>query len=257
MSLNKYKLLLKKEWANNRWKVLIVSVFLLVTATILVLQYPMVQRTLELGILDELPGWMTGGMERQLNFHYYLADGWFDGSLAQYGTLLAVLLGMGVIGSEFQDGTLPFLLARPIDRVRLFKIKLGFQIFIMVLFMIIVTAYLGLFASFQGREIYIFRFIIALIPLGLKLLVAFLITVNLSLFLKDQIKSGIFSLAIILAFWVIANLTPLYNIFYYYWGNLAEYYVYGSFPTVDTALLIILNIGLYGLALSRFKKIDI
>jgi len=217
----------------------------------------MVQRTLELGILDELPDWMTGGMERQLNFNYYLADGWFDGSLAQYGTILAILLGMGVIGSEFQDGTLPFLLARPIDRAELFKIKIVFQLFIMALFMIILTLYLGLFASFQGREIYLLRFIIALIPLGLKLLVAFLLAVNLSLLLKDQVKSGIFSLAIILAFWVAANLTPLYNIFYYYWANLAEYYVTGSFPGVDTALLIILNTGLYGLALNRFKKIDI
>ncbi|MGM0415193.1 MAG: ABC transporter permease subunit, partial [Bacillota bacterium] len=177
MRLNKFRLLLKKEWAGNRWKVLIVSVFLLVTATMMVLQYPMVQRTLELGILGELPDWMTTGMERQLNFNYYLADGWFEGSLAQYGTLLAILLGMGVIGSEFQDGTLPFLLARPIDRTELFKVKLGFQLFIMALFMIILTTYLGLFASFQGRDIYLFRFLLALIPLGLKLLVAYLIAV--------------------------------------------------------------------------------
>lgn len=257
MRLNKFRLLLKKEWAGNRWKVLIVSVFLLVTATMMVLQYPMVQRTLELGILGELPDWMTAGMERQLNFNYYLADGWFEGSLAQYGTLLAVLLGMGVIGSEFQDGTLPFLLARPIDRTELFKVKLGFQLFIMALFMFSLTAYLGLFASFQGRDIYLFRFLLALIPLGLKLLVAYLIAVNLSLLLKEQIKSGIFSLAIILAFWVASNLTPYYNIFYYNWANMAEFYVNGSFPGVDTALLIILNTGLYGLALSRFKKIDI
>ncbi len=255
--MNKYKLLFKKEWENNRWKVLIITIFLLVTATILVLQYPMVQRTLEIGILDELPEWMTSGMERQLNFNYYLADGWFDGSLAQYGTLLALLLGMGVVGGEFQDGTLSFLLARPIGRPELFKVKLGFQVFILAIFMLVVTAYLGLFASFQGREIYLLRFLVALVPLGLKLLVAYLIAVNLSLFLKDQVKSGIFSLAIILGFWVVANISPLYNIFYYYWANLAEYYVNGSFPTVDTALLIILNTGLYGLALNRFKKIDI
>ena len=257
MKLNKYRLLFKKEWESNRWKVLIISIFLLVTATIMVLQYHMVQRTLELGVLDELPDWMTGGMERQLNFHYYLADGWFDGNLAQFGTLLAVLLGMGVIGSEFQDGTLPFLLARPINRADLFKNKLGFQIFIMALFTVILTGYLGLFASFQGREIYLIRFFLSLIPLGLKFLVAYLLAVNLSLLLKDQIKSGIFSLAIILGFWVISNLTPLNNLFYYNWANIADYYVSGSFPVIDTALLILLNTGLYGLALSRFKKIDI
>ena len=257
MKLNKYILLFKKEWEINRWKVSIISIFLLVTATIMVLQYPMVQRTLELGVLDELPDWMTGGMERQLNFHYYLADGWFDGSLAQFGTLLAVLLGMGVIGSEFQDGTLPFLLARPINRTDLFKNKLGFQIIIMALFSVILTVYLGLFASFQGREIFLSRFFLSLIPLGLKFLVAYLLAVNLSLLLKDQVKSGIFSLAIILGFWVVSNLTPFNNIFYYNWANIADYYVNGSFPVIDTALLILLNTGLYGLALSRFKKIDI
>ncbi|MFN2363158.1 MAG: ABC transporter permease [Halarsenatibacteraceae bacterium] len=257
MRLNKYRLLFKKEWDSNRWKVLIVSAFLLITATTMVLQYPMVQRTLQLGILEELPDWMTSGLERQLNFNYYMADGWFDGSLAQSGTLLAVLLGMGVIGSEFQDGTLPFLLARPIDRAELFKVKLGFQLFILALFAISLTAYLGLFVSFQGRDIYLIRFLLALIPLGLKLLVAYLLAVNISLLLKEQVKSGIFSLAIILAFWVAANLTPYYNIFYYNWANMAEYYVNGSFPVVGTALLIILNTGLYGLALSRFKKIDI
>jgi len=257
MRLNKYRLLYKKEWESNRWKVLIVSAFLIVTATTMVFQYPMVQRTLELGILEQLPDWMTGGMERQLNFNYYLADGWFDGNLAQYGTLLAVLLGMGVIGSEFQDGTLPFLLARPIDREELFKVKIGFQLFIMSLFAVILTSYLGLLASFQGRDIYLIRFLLALIPLGLKLLVAYLLAVNISLLLKEQVKSGIFSLAIILGFWVASNLTPYYNIFYYYWADMGEYYVNGGFPVVDTALLIILNTGLYGLALSRFKKIDI
>ncbi|MFW5993619.1 MAG: ABC transporter permease [Halanaerobiaceae bacterium] len=257
MKLSKYRLLLKKEWDSNRWKVLIVSFFLLITATTMVFQYPMVQRTMELGILDQLPAWMTSGMEQHLNFNYYLADGWFDGSLAQYGTLLAVLLGMGVIGSEFQDKTLPFLLARPIGRTELFKVKIGFQIFIMALFAMILTTYLGLLTSFQGRDIYLIRFIVALIPLGLKLLVAYLLAVNISLLLKDQIKSGIFSLAIIIAFWVASNLTPFYNIFYYNWANMAEFYVNGGFPVVGTALLIILNTGLYGLALSRFNKIDI
>ena len=55
MRLDKYRLLFKKEWDSNRWKFLIVSVFLLITATSMIFQYPIVQKTLELGVLEQLP----------------------------------------------------------------------------------------------------------------------------------------------------------------------------------------------------------
>lgn len=219
-------------------------------------QFPYVKNLLDRGILEGMPGWITKGAEGQKRFPVYFAYNWFDKNLEQFLGILAILLAMGAIAREVEAHTLEFLLARPISRKRLLLEKVLTHLLAILLISVVTSIILGLTGIALDYPVDFTRLLISnFITFG-KIFVVYSLTLLVSLFLDDQVKTGIFSFLIIILIVTTSFIDFLrfLNIFAY--SAATPYYVQGLFPWKGFILTYLVGLVLLGLSFVKFEKRD-
>lgn len=249
-------MLIEKELKAARWKFIVFFALLIIMAITIIIQYPFIKNLLEQGVLEGMPQWMVQGAAQQTDFNVYLSANWFDKNLMQITVIFAILFGMSVISSEVEDHTIEFLLTRPFSRLRIFIEKTGIQLFMGLLIMIATTLILGVISLIQNYDINIIRLLFGILPLFVKFFIIYSLALLLSLFLDDQVKSGISTGVILLLFWGADLLWEIsfLNIFSY--APVTPFYIHGIFPWAAIIKLFLLGLILYGLSFYRFKTRD-
>ncbi|MGM0410899.1 MAG: ABC transporter permease subunit [Bacillota bacterium] len=250
------KILIKKEFKAAKWKFIIFFALLTIMAITIIIQYPFVKNLLEQGILDGMPKWIVEGAEQQINFNVYLSANWYDKNLIQISVIFAILLSMSVISSEVEDHTLEFLLTRPMSRYNLFFKKTLIQLLISLVIIITTTVILAISAMIENYDVNLLRLLVGIIPLFAKFFIIYSLALLISLYLDDQVKSGLLTAVMLFVFWGIGAFWELsfLNIFSY--APITPYYLNGIFPWGAVIKLFMLAIILYGLSLYRFKNRD-
>ena len=249
-------MLWKKEFKAHRWKYIVAFVILIILAITLVWQFPFIKNLLEQGGLEGMPGWMIEGVEAQRDFSFFLASNWFDKNLLQISVILSILLGMSVVAQEVEDNTLEFLLSRPFSRRQIFISKTLSQLVFIIIVIFIPTLMLGMSGIIFGYEVHFLRLIIGIVPVMATLFIVYNLALLFSLYLDDQIRSGLAVLLLIAVIWGLSFIDSLsfLNIFAY--GEVTSYYVQGNFPFLNLMLLLIIGGVVYSLSYYRFLRRD-
>ena len=249
-------MIIEKEIKSNKWKYTIFFALLFILSITIIIQYPFIKNLLKQGILEGMPKWMVQGAAEQSDFNVYLSYNWFDKNLIQISVIFAILLGMSVISSEVEDHTLEFLLTRPLSRNNIFIQKTAIQLIISLLIIFTTTIILALISVIQNYDVNFIRLIIAIIPLYAKFLIIYGLSLLISLFLDDQVKSGLSTVLLLLIVWGISaiwNISAL-NLFSY--APISPYYINGMFPWVAVIKLYITAFLIYTLSLYKFRVKD-
>ena len=249
-------MLIEKELKAARWKFVIFFVLLVIMAVTIIIQYPFIKNLLEQGVLEGMPQWMVQGAAQQTDFNIYLSSNWFDKNLIQITVIFSILFGMSVIATEVEDNTIEFLLTRPFSRGRIFFEKTGIQLVAGLIIMISTTLILGITSLVQNYELDLLRLLFGVLPLFAKFFIIYSLALLISLFLDDQVKSGISAGFILLLFWGADLLwdISIFNIFSY--APVTPFYIHGIFPWTAIIKLFLIGIVFYGLSFYRFKTRD-
>lgn len=248
--------LITKELKGSKWKFIIFGGLLLVLSVTIVIQYPFVKNLLNQGILEGMPEWMVKGAVEQTNFSVFLAANWYDKNLIQIATIFAILLGMSVVSSEVEDHTIEFLLSRPISRSSLFLQKTIIQILVSLIIIITTTIILGITALIQNYEVNFGRLILGITPIFAKFLIFYSLALLISLFIDDQVKSGLLTGVLLIITWGIAAIWNISSMNIFAYTPVTPYYVHGVLPYIGIFKLFLVAFIFYGLAWYKFKLKD-
>ncbi len=150
----------KKELLEIRKKMIWVLMIFCVLAASLPLLYPAVTST-ELVPADTIntspsalsKGILTELIERMRNdYDFYLYSQWAAKNLPQFAVIMAIILGMGVVASEYKRKTALFLLARPISRTRILGSKFAAGIISLAVIIFISTLIMLITAWLTGKH---------------------------------------------------------------------------------------------------------
>ena len=249
-------MLIEKEFKGAKWKFIIFFVLLTIMAITIIIQYPFVKNLLEQGVLEGMPQWIVEGAARQTDFNVYLSANWFDKNLIQISVIFAILLGMSVISSEVEDHTLEFLLTRPLSRERLFFEKTAIQLGIGLIIIFSTTIILGITALIRNYDVDLIRLTFGILPLFAKFFIIYSLSLLVSLFLDDQVKSGLVAGITLFLFWGIGVFWDISYLNIFSYAPVTPYYIHGVIPWDAIIKLYLLAITLYFLSLYRFKKRD-
>lgn len=117
-----------KIWLETRWRFLIGLILLAAVAALIVFTQPeMVSAPPDFkrpdGKVDEE---MRVQYELSREYRGYIWVAWWDGTLCQFWTILAIVLATGGLMSERARGTAPFTLSLPISRRRHLAVRAAF-----------------------------------------------------------------------------------------------------------------------------------
>ncbi|NLW16988.1 MAG: ABC transporter permease subunit, partial [Firmicutes bacterium] len=192
--------LIAKELRELRWKLLVGFLALLGAALLMILMYEKIQLVLPEDT-SQLPPFVTPEMLESLGD--YTAAMWSnfnDKNIPQIGTLLAIVLGIGLLAPEIESGTITLLLTNGVCRKRVFWIKTTLAVVTLIVLPMVVTVLIGPFSRAFGYSLRHLRQIPATLVASLGLAFVMAVSRFISLLVKERIWSGI-ACAILFGLW--------------------------------------------------------
>ncbi len=114
----------EKEISAGKFKVVTGLIILTMFALIVVFSYEYTVKLLESGMVPEFAKDQVDQIRKiKIDYNYYFWSQWFGKNLLQIGAGLALIFGASAISAETSRSTMNFLLARPITRQQVFRIK--------------------------------------------------------------------------------------------------------------------------------------
>lgn len=209
--------LISKEVRDLRWKLLVGFLVLLGAVLLMIVLY---EKLLEVIPQDtgQLPPFIS--VEMLQGFSDYTTAMWSnfnDKNLPQIGTLLAIVLGIGLLAPEIESGTITLLLTNGACRRRVFWIKASLAIVALILLPMVISLLIPPFSRVFGYSLSHLRLVPATLVACLGLSFVLAVSLFISLLVKDRIWSGIasailFGLWSVLGFWKSTRvLSPFYH----------------------------------------------
>lgn len=188
-----YRGLLRKELVENRWKYLVMLVYLTLFGASLYLLFQwigsMIMETLyNLGIIElEFIRKLIG--QQLEDFSFFAWANWYGKNFYQSLVVFAIILGMSNIAGETGRGTASFLFTKPLSRKTIFLTKYVAGATGIAIVIIIPTVVAVLVSQIYGEPLSA-RFLLG-IPLAYAgTMVIYSITVLFSSIFDDQIKAA-------------------------------------------------------------------
>jgi hypothetical protein len=117
-----------KAWLETRWRFVIGLLMLVASAIAVVMVYPRVLALMPLAATVDVGGEIgrkiREAAELSRDYRGYIWSQWFRQNLVEFGTLFAVLLGVGGLLSQRGDAVL-FTLSMPVSRNRLVGVRVA------------------------------------------------------------------------------------------------------------------------------------
>lgn len=242
-----------KEIYAGKFKVLASIPILVITALMITLGYDFTIRMMEAA---PMPDFAREQLELMKDFRFYVWSQWFGKNLYQMGSFIAILFGFNIISSEVSRRTMHFLLAKPIRRQDVFKIKYIVNYASLVLVVVISTAVLYISAVVAGRGYPLLQLIentvIAIAGMG----ALFSMAVYFSTVFDSPAKSFTAAFLTALALFAPGFSPALAKFSVYYQMAGAGIFKSEGFPLIPMVVFVLVSVGLYVLGSKRFVKGD-
>lgn len=233
--------LVKKEMRESLWKLILGLALLIVTAVSIPLMYEMIRElfsTLNSGELGFLGNFLP--TELLDNYSVYVWSQWNGKNLLNIGTLLAVLLGMGMIAGEVNNQTISFLLSRPVSRKSVIISKIVSGALSLGIIVGGSTAVMLILASVSAPgPLDAGRLIVATLITYLGLLLIFILTVFFSVIFEDPVKVAGVTIVALLAMYVLGWFSATRDFAFFPHISAASYFLGGQFPTWSVLVMVV------------------
>ena len=141
--------LLRKEWREARWRLVVATVLLAATGASLGPLFDVLGDYM--GLLGQLrlPGWIMDTMAHQMaNYLVYLWSNWYGKNLLQLVAILAAIYGAGLVAGEVARRTSAVLFSRPVSRGQVLLAK-----YLVNLLVLALAALAGTLAVIAGGQL--------------------------------------------------------------------------------------------------------
>ncbi len=247
--------LIGKELRDIKWKLFVAFLVLVASIVLMIILH---ERLLELlpADMSEIPFFISPDMFN--NFRDFTNAMWSnlnDQNLPQIGSLLAIILGIGLLAPEIESGTITLLLTNGISRQRVFWTKSILAVGALILLLVVVGILVVPLSSAFGYSLRHFRIIPATLVAALGIAFVFSVSLLISLILKERIWSGIVS-AVVFALWSILGFWEATRVFSPFYHMRARDYFYGdaNFPWLAVVGFIAATIAVLLVAERRFAR---
>ena len=246
--------LLSKELREGWWKFALGTGFLILTAALIPLMYNWIIDFLSGAGTEEMSSFIpdTTFLDDQL---LYLWSQWNGKNLYQFGSLLAIILGMSPVASEVKGDTIGFLLARPLSRATILVVKALAGIMLLVISVFLSTLVLIAISRVVFAGVEIIPLLVATLNTLLGLLVIYSLALLFSVLLDEQIMAGLLTVLVLIIAYLPGWLNPaLPSLVTFIDGS--DYILDGSFSYYRLLSMGFLFIALHALGLYFFKNKD-
>ncbi len=250
--------LVAKEFRDIRWKLVVAFLLLVVVITVMIIIY---EQLLELlpADMSEMPFFFSS--DALDSFRDYTDAMWWnfnDKNLIQFGCILAIVLGIGLLAPEIESGTITLLLTNGVSRKRAFWTKALLAAASIVVVFVTAGVLIIPLSSLFGYSLRHFRQIPATFITALGMTSVFAVSLLISLFAKDRIWSGVIS-AILFGAWSVLGFWESTRAFSPFFHMRATDYFFGraNFPWVVAVGFILVTMAVLLLAEHRFVREDL
>lgn len=130
------------------------------------------------------------------DYSFYLWSQWAGKNLPQAATIIAIILGMGVVANEYKRKTAPFLLARPISRIRILGNKFATGIITLAIIIFISTLIMLVTAWLTGKHFHWGTQLAFAVPSFIGSVLIFAITAFFSSFASSALTAALSGIAV-------------------------------------------------------------
>jgi ABC-type transport system involved in multi-copper enzyme maturation permease subunit len=229
-----------KEVLEARWKVISFALLAFLVASVDSAFYQIDGDTIP--PRNEIPAPLQNLIPEHLvsTFTAFAWIQWFATNGPFLLTLLATLLGGGLIANEVSKGTIFFLLSKPVSRERILLTKYGVSAALLLIVSAIGGVGIAIVGSVLGQPQNVLHLLIATILLWLAALFPLGLALFFSVALSDGFRAMAFSLLVTLAFALLPVILPGgwdWSL-WHYWSNLNAY-LNGGFPLKEYLVCLI------------------
>lgn len=241
-----------KEIREARWKLIVGTVVL----TVFGIALPFI-----FSIIDELMLQIPPGFERLMqpemldNYTIFLWSQWNAKNLYQFGTLLAILLGMSTIAGEVANQTMSFLLTRPLSRKEVFLSKVAAGVLLLTLAVLLSTSFMLAAASIVTAQVVEAGIItVATLVTWLGLIAIYLLTVFISTIIDDPVKAGGITAVVLVGFAMFGwfNMTKELSLFTHISGG--SYVLGGGFPLGPVIAILLFSLAMLAAGMNIMER---
>lgn len=190
------------------------------------------------------------------DYRLYIWSQWFGKNLYQFGSIMAIVFGAGLISSEVSRKTIQFLLSKPVRRQDVFAAKYIVNYLALALVIIISTIMLYITVIVTGHKYPVSDLAQNLITALAGLAVIFSVSVFFSTLFDQSLKPAVFSMlaALLLAVPGFFPAIQKYSVYYHMSGF--DIVRGEGFPIIPLAVMVAVSAALYALGRQKFCRRD-
>lgn len=190
------------------------------------------------------------------DYRLYIWSQWFGKNLYQFGSVMAIIFGAGIISSEVSRKTIQFILARPILREDVFTVKFIVNFAALALVVVASTVVLYITVVATGHKIPVVDMVQNIIMALAGMAVIYSMAVYFSTVFDRTLKSAVITGIIAMVLFVPGFFPGLhyYSVYYHMAGS--DIALGKGFPFIPLIVLIIITAAFYMLGRNRFVKKD-
>ena len=249
-----FRTLIGKEFRDIKWKLFIAFLVLVAFIVVMIILH---ERLLELLPTDmpEIPFVSADMLDNLKDFTTAMWSNLNDKNLPQIGSILAIVLGIGLLAPEIESGTITLLLTNGVSRKRVFWIKSIVAVAALILLLVVVGMLVVPLSGVFGYSLRHFRIIPATLVAALGVAFVFSVSLLISLILKDRIWSGIVS-AVVFALWSVLGFWESTRVLSPFYHMRASDYFFGEsgFPWLTLLGFTVATVATLVLASERFMQ---
>ncbi len=255
------KTLLFKELREMRWKLTVGMLMLFVTGV----SYPFMHEWLVGYMSSSLPVELLGrlgltpeSIQALNDFTFATFGNWNAKNLQQIGTILAILLGMGLLAGEYEHDTMSFLLSSGLGRRTVFWSKAVAGMTGLAILVWIPTLAIFPASALAGQQMQHYRILGATLVTFAGLAAFFALSILLSAVIKDGLKAGLAAGGIALGLGLLGVVPDISDYLPFRQMAAMPYFLgVASFPWLTMAIFAALTTLLLVLAYRTYARDDI
>jgi ABC-2 type transport system permease protein len=253
-----FKKLLRDEWG----KFVTFTCVLILVAVLQTFFWPTLEKLVP-ALLENLPEpvrWIAGGMAEN-GFMFFTITQHFLKNIGLFGAFFAIMLAASAMAREFENGTMEFLLAHPISRLRVVSEKFIFGAVALAIPVFLSTLAIAPAALLVVEiEVSVINLLLGSIYGFSIILVFYSFTFCLGIFIGEQMKTISISLILLIFQFSLTVLEQTRSFTLLGWLDnryLMPLMTKGVFPAIETAAFLSISAALFIVSSWQFRRMNI